>query len=648
MIERGWKYYPALRLLVLYVCGVVCATSVPLRLNLILELFGVVVPMIAVRRVRTVAAPVVVWLSSYALSSLLLVDERPVLPIDQIRCEIFGRARESAVRGDPQWRCIIAVDSLRTRGVTIRLTGRCQMRSFDAAGISLTPGERISAVGLLSTAGSTMLNTTRNRFHLTLDRGDDVRRIADAGLFQKWLERVREYIRRAIARNLVGSNGGIARALILGERAELTDQISQDFQTTGTIHVLAVSGLHIGVIVIGMSLVTSRIRRRSIAFCIQLALLFSFALLTGGAPPIARAVVMAGVAGLARICGRRARSINTLSFAGVAIVAVDPCALLEVSFLLSFSAVAGILAIGNPLADRLLDRRERIPFVRVCSMSIGAQVGTFPIVVATFGVVPLAALPANLLIVPAVSWSMSAVIVGVVSDALLPSLASIAFAAAKGGLDLSISVTHWMASTFAVLQVEWTVHPMVAGLVGMCGLVGIVARRPGARAATVVATVGLLLVGRHLHLSEQSDVAVIPIGRGIAVLVRKGSSSTIIYDSRIVSAGRLGALGRRVNPAIDSLVAIDMRCVAPGDTLIAGTVVIRSGADRPATMNAGNSAYLVLSLRWRCRFPIRFSRTYRLTSSNSIARWRDPNEDAEHAGHVPRSPDSVSVMWKCR
>lgn len=201
-------------------------------------------------------------------------------------------------------------------------------------------------------------------------------------------------------------------AIILGERDALDSELRQSFAVAGAAHVLAVSGLHTGIIYFVIaSLLTcfglrrplyeQRIRRVLLSVTI-IIIMWAYAFVTGLSPSVMRAVLMLTIAQIGWMCRRQAVSVNTLAAAACICLWADPLCLFNVSFQLSFAAVLGILLFGRYMNSvwRVRNRAQR--FVRdLFTISIAAIIGTLPVTLYYFGQVSRYFLLTNILIIPA-------------------------------------------------------------------------------------------------------------------------------------------------------------------------------------------------------------------------------------------------------
>ena len=211
---------------------------------------------------------------------------------------------------------------------------------------------------------------------------------------------------------------GVLSALTLGDKHALSDEVRSAYAESGAAHVLALSGLHVGVIYgIILFVVQVLFRRRSTRWLRELltiTVLWLFALLAGMSASVVRAVFMCSLYVVARWVSRDSSAINTLSLAALVMLLLHPLYLFDVGFQLSFMAMASILLVEPHF--EALSRRRSLPgiaayFVGIVCMSLAAQLGTFPLVLYHFGAFPTYFLLTNLLVIPILPVVLSLAIV---------------------------------------------------------------------------------------------------------------------------------------------------------------------------------------------------------------------------------------------
>ncbi|MCS7211347.1 MAG: ComEC/Rec2 family competence protein, partial [Chloroherpetonaceae bacterium] len=218
------------------------------------------------------------------------------------------------------------------------------------------------------------------------------------------------------------------KGVMLGDRSDISDEVRAAFQKTGTIHVLAISGLHIGLIALVLNLFLQRLKisqvGKWVAFGIYTIALVYYSNITGNSPPVKRAVIMAILFELGRVLERKSSSLNTLAAASVIMLALNPRELFSVSFHLTNAAVASILLIYPKISGLYAPEKERW-WEQVTkyawdalALTVAASIGTAPFVSHYFGSVPLLGLLANLFVTDMMSLALFASMLSLFFDLL--------------------------------------------------------------------------------------------------------------------------------------------------------------------------------------------------------------------------------------
>lgn len=222
----------------------------------------------------------------------------------------------------------------------------------------------------------------------------------------------RQKIRSAITSYVDGQYQGFIKAILIGDRNDLDSSITDDFVKTGTVHVIAISGLNI-VLVAGIFLLIFRwigLRKKSSLVLASIAIAF-YCFVAGSSPPVVRATAVFVISCLAYLIDRESDILNSLSIAAFIILLANPKELFDPSFQLSFASVIAIVLFSPRIEEVIKFRPEYVS--KSMSVSIAATIGVFPIVAKYFNILSPIAIAANLVIVPALF------IITVVSFALL-------------------------------------------------------------------------------------------------------------------------------------------------------------------------------------------------------------------------------------
>ena len=215
-------------------------------------------------------------------------------------------------------------------------------------------------------------------------------------------------IRKSIHERIIGLHSPVTasllKGLLLNDRSEMNNDTKNEFINSGVIHVLAVSGLHVGYIILVFVIILGRfnIYARSVLTAAGLIL---FMLLTGSPASVVRAVLMALIIIAGFLSGRSTNLFNSLALSAVIILLIDPGDLFDPGFQLSYAAVSSMAAI-YPFFRRMIVNLNPGKFVKnlllFITLSLSAQIGTIPFTLFYFGRLSLTALFANLFVIPAI------------------------------------------------------------------------------------------------------------------------------------------------------------------------------------------------------------------------------------------------------
>ncbi|MDO4867372.1 MAG: DNA internalization-related competence protein ComEC/Rec2 [Clostridia bacterium] len=238
----------------------------------------------------------------------------------------------------------------------------------------------------------------------------DVRRDA-----QSLVISARSAVSRRIDR-LFPKGAPMMRALVLGDRSQLSDELRAALSLTGTAHLISISGLHVTLLAGVLALIFSRFMSRSWANLLAMLFLLPYGALVGFNAPFIRALITFALVCGAPLAGRPSDSATRLAVSLTLYLLFKPLDVADTSFVLSYAASAGIVLLNPPLMALLgVDgRRRRFRGNRVARFfrgglvylgellctSLAAQLATLPFVIAFFGVQSLISLPANLVCVP--------------------------------------------------------------------------------------------------------------------------------------------------------------------------------------------------------------------------------------------------------
>lgn len=348
------------------------------------------------------------------------------------------------------------------------------------------------------------------------------------------LARLRQDLAIEIDAAIAGDAGAVGVALLTGLRGAIPDHVWHNMQVAGVAHLLAISGLHLGLVAgtlffvvrIALALMPPlalRLPTKKVAAVLALIGAFGYLLLTGGTVPTQRAFIMTALMLLAVMVDRNPFSMRLVAWAALVVLLVQPESLLGASFQMSFAAVVALIAayetgVGQrPEGASGLDWRLIMYVGGVALTTIVATLATAPLAVYHFGRLATYGVAANLIAVPLTGfWIMP---LGLLGLALVPfGLASVCFAWMGVGIEwmlaVAATVAEWPGAAIGVAKPPNAA--LIATLLG--GLWLCLWRRPWRRFGLLGAAVGGVLTLLH----DQPDLLVDARAQIVAVRQNDG------------------------------------------------------------------------------------------------------------------------------
>lgn len=361
--------------------------------------------------------------------------------------------------------------------------------------------------------------------------------------------RVKQKLSAAATASLTPSHAAILNGIVFGTQGLIDRDTRQIFTTTGVVHILSVSGLHVG-LVLGGVVGLLRLLKLPPGLTAPLAtpVLIFYALMTGANPAVLRATVMALLFLWAHHLGRDRDWPTTLALAALVILLWNPLQIYHPGFQLSFAATWGILYLGPVLSEFFTGLLKRLP-TGICrplaqglAVPLAAQLATVPLVAWYYNLVSPVSIPANLLAVPLVGLLL---LFGVFAAALgliwLP-LAGLVNVSTGAAMDLFLALVEffhrlpgavfYLATPPVLLAAAW-----YGGLLAVAGL------RPGGWTKAVrqrvkgwavmgaALAVALLLIWWPWAGGHRLTVHFIDVGQGDSVLVQTPGGRNMLIDT---------------------------------------------------------------------------------------------------------------------
>ncbi len=391
---------------------------------------------------------------------------------------------------------------------------------------------------------------------------------------------VRKRLAQGLARTLPEPQASLAQGIILGIRGGIPPDIEESFSRSGAAHLLAISGLHLGILagsIIGAA-VWLLGKRRYVYVWLTMGAVWTYVCLSGIHPPVVRAAIMVSLFLIAELLGRQKSAITALALAAAVMVGLNPGLLWSASFQMSFMAMVGLIYIA-PLLQRVFRRAVESRWGKEgvgaswahiaadgAAVSIGTLIAVGPLIALYFGIVSLIAPLTNLLALPTLPATITACAAAAVGGlAVSPAAQVIAWpawlltsyltvvteamsAAPKAYIETATDAGAWLGGYYATLTAalfvinrRQTASAIAARAAARLrqGLSGNLARRLVPLLMLAAAAVGIA----HLTMPDSRlHVSFLDVGQGDAILIQRGTTQILVDGgpSGHRAAARLG------------------------------------------------------------------------------------------------------------
>lgn len=407
---------------------------------------------------------------------------------------------------------------------------------------ALHPGEAIRMTGHLSPVmGEVNLDTggmedyyRRYGYHSTLRaRSDGVTRSTSPTLHVRyWASRLRQWEARTFERCAPPAAHPLMRAVWLGDKSGLDTESYAPFLQTGTAHILAVSGVHIGILYLTLQLALRGIlpHRKGRAAVILLCVIV-FALVTGARTPILRATIMLGLYLWAEFLDREPDAPTALSIAAFLFLGYNPALLGDGGFALSFSSLASLLIFAPPLVERL--RALPHGLRQNVAATVGVSILPLPVTASTFHVLSLIGPLCNLLVIPLLTALLWLCLLTVLTAPLSLPIASLFGHAAAPVVWAIQHIASWAAAipvSFRTVTSPTWIACIAWGAMALALYRALLAP-PHTRRFMLQAGAALLLTWLFWQpLVRPATMDFLDVGHGDATFIRTPEGITVLID----------------------------------------------------------------------------------------------------------------------
>jgi competence protein ComEC len=424
----------------------------------------------------------------------------------------------------------------------------------------LTYGSRLKARGVVTIPGGprnpgefdrgASLRLNDVRAEIVLGRSDPLEDlgVSPGSPVDRAVFPVRRSVHRMIDAYFAGEEAAFLTGLVTGERSEITPELKDAFITSGVMHIVAVSGLHVVIVTMMLSVLLGVLRVPERARLVILGLILAYyTFFTGATASVARSVLMAVVLLWAPRADRRSDIYNALAASAVVVLFFDSRQLFQPGFQLSYAAVFALVylapkvaLVGAWLPEAVRSNRLVSSLGEAFGVSVAAGVGTIPFGAYYFGKISIVAFVANIVVVPLSNLVLCLGMLTVALGYLWPWLAGVYAEATSASTWLLLrSVELFSRVPFAAVRGSFGPWFFVAVYAVLAFVIN--AARRDRRARSVLAALAcasvLIWWGALFPAREELSVTCIDVGQGDAILVRFPRGPTILVDAGPRSAG---------------------------------------------------------------------------------------------------------------
>lgn len=286
--------------------------------------------------------------------------------------------------------------------------GKAQLYSLQLAEGGYKEGDVITFIGRVSTMTTDITTPYKASalaegvlYDITTIDDEDEGGITVGGNSLDFFDKIKKGVAVKLSENASDGAARFMYAMLFGDSSVIGHEVRNDFSVTGTAHLLAVSGLHVGMLAGALFFILKKLKVPAVirSVTVTAALVF-FCALCGFSPSTVRATVMIAISMAATLCGLRYDPLSGMSFAAILLLFVSPYNLYSLGFLMSFLAVYGLILFAKPLNGALL--RARLPkwLAGALSATLAANATLLPVIIYVFGETSLIFAFANCIIVP--------------------------------------------------------------------------------------------------------------------------------------------------------------------------------------------------------------------------------------------------------
>ena len=251
----------------------------------------------------------------------------------------------------------------------------------------------------------------------------NLNKITVVGRDVKFVERIRQYIKDNLSLGLTNENIEIAYSALFGDKEFLSSSQYDNYKLAGVAHLLAVSGLHVGIIVGVLNFLCDKVFKIKHKYKLILTSIFllAYVILCDFSVSVIRASIMSICIMLAFTFKREPDPLSSLSLAGIIIFLINPFIVFDVSFLMSFSCIMGIIMLNKPIAS-VIDKTNNNAILKAFSISLATSVSLMVIMAYFFNNLNVISLLANIILIPIFGFVFTIIFIVSMLSLIIPQI----------------------------------------------------------------------------------------------------------------------------------------------------------------------------------------------------------------------------------
>ena len=326
--------------------------------------------------------------------------------------------------------------------------------------------------------------------------------------------------------------------MLFGGYAGLNPELVEEFQTTGIIHILSVSGSHMSVLAMFVAWLFNKVLKlpRTVTLALGIFVMGTYTLLSGVLPHVIRSAIMGILVLTATALEVESLGARLLALTATVMLLVKPLLMFDISFQLSFAATAGLIYLAGDLRNLMW----RLPywFKFPAAMTTAAQVASLPIIIWYFNQVSLSAILSNVFVMPLLEWVIIIGLVGGLIALVLPFIGKIIFVFES----ILFGGSSELNRLFANLPLSAVQVPTLGFAAGFIYYLALIFRRPEILLALII----VLFV--NFRTSGEVEVNFVDVGQGDCAVVFTPNRKCLIFDTGGVREKTFDVGGRVVVP----------------------------------------------------------------------------------------------------